>query len=156
RALLAQSRFAEAIQVAEKLIARRPRFTPAYNNAADACYFDGRLAQAIDLEQRLLAVDPNNVFGLSNLVRCLCVLGRLDEARQQMARLQAITPIVKDQALKQAEAFAWLSDDAGVLSTCARARHLPATPGDSEEPLLNHLAAVASCRLGHETEARTL
>ncbi len=62
RSLLNQGRFAKAAQPADELMKRRPEFTPAYNNGAEACYHDGRLSQAIDRTRRLLAQDPRNTF----------------------------------------------------------------------------------------------
>jgi tetratricopeptide (TPR) repeat protein len=154
RAQSMQGRFARALASAEELIRRRPDFTPAYNNGAEAAFHAGRTAQAIDLARRLLARAPDNVFALANLVRFLCVTGQVDEARAEAERLRTLEPDDLDRTVKQAEAFAWLGDDAGVLAVCARARSL----ADAREPgaaaLLHHLAAVAACRQGREDEAR--
>src|SRR5258708_33286109 len=59
RSLLSQGRYARARDAADELIGRRPRFAPAYNNAAEASFHDGRLARAIEVQQRLLAMEPH-------------------------------------------------------------------------------------------------
>jgi tetratricopeptide (TPR) repeat protein len=155
RSFLAQGRFDRAEQAAEALLKRRPRFAPACNNGAEACYHAGRVAQAIDLEQRLLVLEPDNVFALSNLVRFLCASGQVEEARRQAERLRAIEPPALDQAVKQAEALAWLGDDKGVLAVFDRAHHLLGTQNPEDDALLYHLAAVASYRQGREEMALT-
>jgi tetratricopeptide (TPR) repeat protein len=155
RSFLAQGMFDRAQQAAEALLKRRPRFSPVYNNGAEACFHAGRLAQAIDLEQRLLAFEPDNVYARSNLVRFLCASGKVEEARGHAERLRAIAPATKDLAVKQAEAFAWLGDDAAVLAMLDRARQLEGPPAPQDDALLYHLAAVAAYRLGREEQAQT-
>ncbi len=154
RSLLAQGRYARAHEAAEQLIQRRPRFAPAYNNGAEAYYHDGQLAQAVRFQQRLLQFEPNNVFALANLVRFFCVWGKNEEARGYAQRLTAIKPEVKDLAVKQAEALAWLGDDAGVLAVFEQGRNLVGMREGHDDALLDHLAAVAAYRLGREEEAR--
>jgi tetratricopeptide (TPR) repeat protein len=153
RSLLAQGRYAKAWKVAEALAERRPQFPPAYNNGAEACFHDGEIARAIELTKRLLAFDPDNVFAQSNLIRFQCIFGKVDEARKLADRLKTIEPVVKDLALKQAEAFAYLGDDAAVLAVYEKGRVLPS--GDAhEDAVLSHLAAAAACRQGQEETAR--
>lgn len=153
RALLAQGRFAKSLEAAEKLLERRPHFTAAYNNGAEAACHEGRLAQAIDLERRLLAFDPENVFALANLVRFLSVSGQGDEARRQAERMKSLNAPAKDHAVKQAEALAWLGDDAGVLEVFERGRKLAQGQSPQDDALLFHLAAVAAYRLDQKAEA---
>jgi tetratricopeptide (TPR) repeat protein len=155
RSYLGQALFDRAHQVAEALLKRRPHFSPAYNNGAEACYHAGRVAQAIDLEQRLLKFDPDNVFGLSNLVRFLCATGKMEEARKHAQRLKANRAPVVDQAIKQAEALSWLGDDAGVLEVFDQARQLQGDTEPEEDAMLYHLAAVAAYRRGREEQALT-
>ena len=154
RSLVAQGRFGRAREVAEELAKRRPRFAPAYNNGAEACYHDGRLAQAIDLAQRLLALEPDNVFALANLVRFLTASGKVEDARRHAERLKALELPAKALAVKQAEALAWLGDDAGVLAVFERGRGLEGADGPEDDALLDHLAAVAAYRQGREDQAR--
>jgi tetratricopeptide (TPR) repeat protein len=154
RSLLAMGHYARALEAAEQLLQRRPRFTPAYNNAAEACFHDGRLPQAIALVQRLLAFDPDNVFALANLVRFLCLSAKADEARRHADRLKSLMPAGKTHAIKQAEALTWLGDDAGVLAVFAKSRPLPVEEGPHDDALLYHLAAVAELRQGQEEQAR--
>jgi tetratricopeptide (TPR) repeat protein len=154
RSLLDQGRYGKAREVAEELARRRPRFAPAYNNGAEACYHDGHLAQAIDLTQRLLAVEPDNVFALCNVVRFLAASGKVEDARRHAERLKALKPTSRPHAAKQAEALAWLGDDAGVLAVFEQGRHLEGAEGPEDDALLDHLAAVAAYRQGREDEAR--
>jgi tetratricopeptide (TPR) repeat protein len=153
RSFLAQGRYARAREVAAQLAQRRPQFPPAYNNGAEACFHDGRLAQAIDLEQRLLTFDPDNVHALANLVRFLSVSGKGEDARGYAERLKKLKPLSKDHAAKQAEALAWLGDDAGVLAVFEQGRSLAGAEGPEDDATLYHLAAVAAYRLGREEEA---
>jgi tetratricopeptide (TPR) repeat protein len=154
RSLLAQGRYAKAAEIAEQLAGRRPRFAPAYNNGAEAYFHDGQPAQAIALLQRLLGFEPDNVYALCNLVRFLCASGKVEDARRHAEQLKAIQPTVKDLAVKQAEALAWLGDDAGVLAVFEQGRELEGGEGPQDDALLYHLAAVAACRQGREEEAR--
>jgi tetratricopeptide (TPR) repeat protein len=154
RSLLAQGRYAKSHEIAEQLASRRPRFGPAYNNGAEACFHQGLIAKAIDLEQRLLDFEPDNVYALSNLVRFLCVFGKGEEARRHAQRLKALKPMFRDSAVKQAEALAWLGDDAGVLAVFEQGRQLEGSEGPRDDALLYHLAAVAAYRQGREEEAR--
>lgn len=154
RSLLAQGRYAKAGELAEDLAKRRPRFAAAYNNGAEACFHDGRLVRAIELTQRLLAIEPDHAFALANLVRFLCAHGKLDEARRLADRLKSIKPMVKELAVKKAEALVWLGDDAGVLGAFGEGQGLAGGDGPKDDALLCHLAAVAAFRLGREDEAR--
>jgi tetratricopeptide (TPR) repeat protein len=155
RSLLNQGRFAKASEVAAQLVQRRPHFAPAYNNGADACFLDGRLAEAIDWEKRLLAFDPDNVFGLANLARYLCLVSNPEQIRPHAERLKSLKPTIKSLAVKQAEALAWLGDDAGVLAVYEQARELPGAEGPEDDANLHHLAAVAAYRQGREEEAQS-
>jgi tetratricopeptide (TPR) repeat protein len=155
RSLLAQGRYAKAREVAEQLAQRRPRFAPAYNNGAEACFHDASLAQAIDLTQRLLAFEPDNLFALANLVRFLSVSGKVEEAGMYADRLKALEPPSKDHVVKQAEALASLGDDVGVLAVFERGRQLPDVEGREDSAILYHLAAVAAYRQGREEEAHS-
>jgi len=154
RSLLAQGRYGKAHETAEQLIQRRPRFAPAYNNGAEACFHNGQLAQAVGLLQQILSFEPDNLFALANLVRFQCVRGQMEEARKHAERLRLLQPQVKPMAVKQAEALAWLGDDAGVLTAFEQGRQLPGTEGPEDDALLYHLGAVAALRQGREEVAR--
>src|SRR5262249_47658643 len=147
RSFLAHGRFDRAEKVAEALLKRRPGFAPAYNNAAEAAFHAGHIAQAVDLEHRLLSAEPGNVFALCNLVRFLCASGKVEDARRHAQQLAASEPTSLDLAVKQAEALAWLGDDARVLALFDRARPFLGTQGPADDALLYHLAAVAASRL---------
>ena len=150
-----QGKFGEAHAMAERLIARQPRFVPAYNNHAPMpAYHDGKVAAAIDLTARALIVEPDNVFALSNLVRFLAASGKMAEARRQAERLKQLEPTTLELACKQAEAATWIGDNADVLALFAAAQRLESAREPHETALLHHLAAVASFHLGDERAAR--
>jgi tetratricopeptide (TPR) repeat protein len=154
--LLAQGRFAVARATAARLLERRPRFVPAWNNTSQACMGEGRFGEAADVCRRVLALEPDNFHALSNLTRCLLLSGRADEARATAGRLKAVTSTASDVWVKKAEALSYLGDDQGVLEAwrAGRGAGLPASP--LHAGLFLHLAAVALCRQGQEGEARRL
>src|SRR5207245_6151106 len=117
-------------------------------------YHDGGITQAIGMVQRLLSFEPDNIFALANLVRFLCETGKLEEARGHAERLKAHQASTKDVAIKQAESFAWLGDNARDLEVAERGRHLAGMDDPYDDALLLHLAAVAAYRQGREQEAR--
>jgi tetratricopeptide (TPR) repeat protein len=146
--------YKEAHKVAEKLLRRKPDFVPALNNLSQVYAIEGRLDQAVATAERVLAQQPDNVHALSNLTRFLCLLGRLDEAVQYGEQLKAMESDTPDRWLKQAEALSYLGDDEGVLAAFQGAQRAGLLKPPFEEPLLYHLAAVATLRQGREAEAR--
>jgi tetratricopeptide (TPR) repeat protein len=154
RAYLAQGKYGESHLLAEQLIARQPRFAPAYNNGAEACFHDGRLAQAIALTERVFGFEPGNVYALSNLVRFQAISGKMAEARRHGVRLKEVEATTRDWAGKQAEALTLIGDDAGVLAVVEKAGRLESGPDADSQALLHHLAAVARLHQGDERAAR--
>jgi tetratricopeptide (TPR) repeat protein len=150
---LAQEKYAQSRQLADRLLQRHPQFAPALNNSAEASFREGLYAQAIATARRVLAFDPNNFHTLSNLTRYLCLNGQWAEAREMADRLKEVTSSHPDLPAKKAEALAYLSDDQGVVEAWRGAGAGQAGP-EMGSALLNHLAAVSLWRLGQEDEAR--
>lgn len=154
QSLLEQGKFAQACQVEEELLRRRPDFAPALNNISQTYFVQGQLKQAIATSERVLTFAPDNFHALSNLTRYLCLSGRMDEARRHAEHLKAIQSDAVDVWIKKAEALTYLGDDQGVLDAfdgAERAERLKPPLGD---PVLFHFAAVAALRLGKEDVAR--
>ena len=156
QALLEQGSYREAQTTAERLLRRRPDFVPALNNLGQLHAIEGRLDRAIATAERVLAVDAENVHALSNLTRFCCLRGRVDEAGPWADRLIAIRSERVDRWIKQAEALSYLGDDQGVLDAFQGAERAGIVDAPLGEPLLYHLAAVATMRLGREGEGRRL
>jgi predicted Zn-dependent protease len=156
QALLAQSEFARARQVAEQLLARRPEFVPALNNLGEAWFREGHVDRAVAAAQRVLALDVSNVHALANLTRYLTLAGRADDARAWAAKLRAASSSAPDRWLKTAEALSYLGDDQGVLDAVRGAEREGKPLLGDFDALLCHLGAVAAYRLGQEDEARQL
>ena len=150
---LERGEFAEVRKIADQLLKRHPDFLPPQNNAAEACFRQGKIDLALATTHHVLQKDPDNYHALSNLTRYLCLSGRIEEAETWAERLKAVESEAADLWVKKAEALCYLGDDEGVLEAfraggTSRPLDLP------HDALLYHLAAVASMRLGRENEAR--
>ena len=140
-----------AIRLGQDLLRQRPDFAPVLNNITTGYAAEGRFDEAIAAAERVLALQPDNVHALSNLCRCLVLCGRVDEARAIADRLVASEGHASNVWVKKVEALAHLGDDGRTLELFERAER----EGDGEDPMLLHLAAVASMRLGRDSDART-
>lgn len=138
-----------AIPVAESLLEKVPDMIPILNNLSLSQFMLGDVEQAITAAQKVLALSPDNFHALGNLTRFTFLSGQFDQAREYAGRLQEITSDNPDLEVKQVEALAFLGDDEGVQAAYERAK---ARHGELS-PLLLHLAAVASYRLGDEKMA---
>ncbi len=156
RLFLSQGKFAQARQSAARMLERRPKFVPAWNNTAEAFFGEGRLAEAAEACGRALALEPDNFFALGNRTRCQYLSGRLDEAWATAQRLKAITSTAGDVWVKKAEALSYLGDDQGVLDAWRGGVAAGLQGPPQQDGLLLHLAAVAHYRQGQEDEARRL
>lgn len=87
--LARQERVDEAIAEFRQAIAADPKFTPAYNNLAEALASQGKLGDAAEYYRRSLAERPSPAVytALGNVLR---QLGRTDEAAEQFAKAQAL------------------------------------------------------------------
>ena len=86
---LRQGRIDAAIAEYRKAITADPKFTPAYNNLAEALAGQGKLEEAADNYRRSLAERPNPAAynALGDILRRL---GREDEAAQQFSKAKAL------------------------------------------------------------------
>jgi Flp pilus assembly protein TadD len=87
--LARQGQAEEAIAEFRKAIDVDPKFTPAYNNLAEALVQQGRLEEAAEFYRRSLAEKPNaavhNALGV-----VLRKLGKMDEAADQVSKAKAL------------------------------------------------------------------
>lgn len=154
RNYLERGNYRKARETAEMLLRRRPDFTPALNNAAEAWFREGSAERAIAMAQRALEVDPDNVHATANMTRYLCLSGRIEEAGKWAKRLKANPVRSPDAATKIAEALSHVGDDQGVLDALTAVEEAGFKTDHPSFALLFHLAAVAACRLGQEEKAR--
>lgn len=145
-------RMKEAIPTAEALLEKVPNFIPALNNLSLAHFITGNSEQAIAAAEQVLAQMPENFHALANLTRFYFLSGQFDPAREYATRLRQLAEGPPDLETKQAEALSFIGDDEGVRAAYRRAKGKP----HALSPMLLHLAAVASYRLGNEKEARRL
>ncbi|HXG92785.1 MAG TPA: tetratricopeptide repeat protein [Blastocatellia bacterium] len=155
-ALLAHGKHAQAHRIAERLLERKPDFVPALNNLSQLHFIEGRINDAIQAAERALSFHPTNLHALSNLTRYLLVSGRVEEAKQMAERLKPVEYDALDAFTKKAEALSYLGDDEGVLEAFRKAEKGGYLKEDLPDPLIYHLAAVATMRLGDEKNARKL
>ncbi|HUM71472.1 MAG TPA: tetratricopeptide repeat protein, partial [Chloroflexota bacterium] len=149
RFLTESGRSAEAIEAAERLLQKLPDMLPILNNLSLSQFMVGDVEAAIATAQQVVAQAPDNFHALGNLVRFYYLTARFDQAQVYAARLQHVNHDSPDLPPKQAEAFAFLGDDANVWAAYERAK----ARGVEMNPLLLHLAAAASYRLGEEKRA---
>lgn len=140
---------AEAIHVAEKLLEKIPNLLPILNNLSLSHFMLGNVEQAIATAQKVLDQDPENFHALGNLVRYHFLTAQFDQAQAHAQQLQQVDSDSPDFEMKQAEAFAFLGDDEKVWAVYEKAKAKAA----DLNPVLLHLAAVASYRLGNEKTA---
>lgn len=153
--LLDQGRHAQARQLGEQMLRRRPNFAPVMNNLSLIYAMEGNLDRAIETSRRVLAFAPDNCHALANLARYLCLSGRLDEAKQVAEQLKRLDFDQADFCIKQAEALSFLGDDEAVLAALRRAEGDDLLNTD-KGGFLMHLGAVAAMRLGDEAKAKRL
>jgi tetratricopeptide (TPR) repeat protein len=141
---------AEGRSVSEQLLQLHPTYLPARNNLSLMLALDGEWEAAIAMVNTVLETAPENGHALSNLTRYQCLSGQTDAAQQTVDRLKAIVTDKPDVWQKQAEALSFMGDYPGILEVLHRAESI----SNSLPPLLYHLAAVATLRLGKERQAR--
>lgn len=153
--LMAEGKFEESRQRAEKVLGRHPDFVPVLNNISQTYFIEDQPDKAIKSAERVLELDSENYHALANLTRFLYMRGRAAEANQMAERLKTTQSERSDIWVKKAEALSYLGDDRGVLEVVAKAEQAGIL--DSEffaDPFLYHLAAVAAMRLDQEDQAR--
>jgi superkiller protein 3 len=91
-ALARQSRTDEAVAEFRAAIDADPKFTPAYNNLADALVRQGNLEEAARYYERSLAEKPS-AAGYNRLSAILRRLGKTEEAEAQLAKAKALDSV---------------------------------------------------------------
>lgn len=138
-----------AIPVAKAILAQAPNTIPILNNLSLSQFMTGDIAQATATAERVLAQDPGNFHALGNLVRYSVLTAQFDQAREYARLLEQVSSDKPDLETKQAEAFAFLGEDEKVQAVYEQAT----AKGSDRNPLLIHLAAAATYRLGDEKSA---
>ncbi len=92
RDLIRRGRFAEAIEGADRLIARSPAFAEAHNQRAIAHYAQGQLAESVADCRHVLEHNPYHTGALSGMGQCLLRLGRRGEALKAFRRASELQP----------------------------------------------------------------
>ncbi|NJR40437.1 MAG: tetratricopeptide repeat protein [Leptolyngbyaceae cyanobacterium CSU_1_4] len=138
-------------EVSEQLLQIHPNYLPARNNLSLIMALKGNWEAAIATAHSVLEADSNNAHALSNLARYQYLGGHVDLALQTVTRLKAISSDKPDVWQKQAEALSFLGDYPGILEIFHQAEAMSEA---ALPPLLYHLAAVATLRLGRERQAR--
>lgn len=108
RALVNRRRFDEAVEQADRLIARSPNFAEAYNQRAIARFSQGRFAESAEECRRVLERNPYHTGALGGMGQCLLRLGRRDEAIQVFRQSLEIQPY--NEGLREAIAEIEASD----------------------------------------------
>lgn len=139
----------KAIELAEELLEKESTFVPVLNNLSLAYFNSGDPHEAIAAAERVLAQAPENAHALANLTRFCFLMGRFEEAYAYAGRLKELEEGDADMETKRAEALSYLGDDEGVHDAYRRVEEWSGEPS----PLLLHLAAAASFRLGDEKQA---
>lgn len=139
----------KAIELAEGLLEKAPTFVPVLNNLSLAYFNGGDPHEAIAAAERALARAPENAHTLANVTRFCFLMGRFEEAHAYAGLLKELERGDVDMETKRAEALSYLGDDEGVRDAYRRVEEGSGKPS----PLLLHLAAAASFRLGDEKQA---
>jgi tetratricopeptide (TPR) repeat protein len=92
RALVNRGRLEDAIDQADRLIARAPGFAEAYNQRAIAHFFQGRFAESVEDCKLVLERNPYHTGALSGMAQGLLKLGRREEAIKTFRRALKIQP----------------------------------------------------------------
>jgi tetratricopeptide (TPR) repeat protein len=94
--LISQQRFAEAADLATRLIAAAPRFAEAYNQRAIAEFFLGRFTECADDCRLVLARNPYHFGALSGLAKCQLRLGQREPAIGTLRKASKLQPFNQD------------------------------------------------------------
>ena len=92
RSLVNRRRFDDAVDDADRLIARAPGFAEAYNQRAIARFFRGEFAESVEDCKLVLEHNPYHTGALAGMGQCLIQLGRRDEAIKTFRRALKLQP----------------------------------------------------------------
>lgn len=153
---MSEGRYAASRKLAADLLARRPRFVPAWNNTAECHLLEGNYAAALEAAEHALAVEPDNAFARANRLRGYLFLGRTADCAAEAEAVAALSPPKERPTawVKLAEALSLLGRDDDVLAVCGRAKRAKAMGSGIDKAMLEFYAGVAEYRLGREKEAK--
>lgn len=152
--MLADGHYEEGEALANRLLATHPQFAPAHNNLSQMLFQLGRAEEAIAIARQVLSFAPDNFQATGSLARFLFLSGRQEEAVLMADKLRSLQSDNPDFWIKQAETFSFMGDDEAVLAAFRKAEQAGTIQRVPNPALIYHLAAVASLRLGRESDAR--
>jgi tetratricopeptide (TPR) repeat protein len=89
---ISRGEYAAAVEQADRLVDRAPRFAEAYNQRAIARFFQGDFAASAADCRKVLEHNPYHVGALSGMGQCQIRLGRVAEAIRTFRRAQEVQP----------------------------------------------------------------
>lgn len=92
QSLVASRRFADAIQVFEKLLGRDPEDVYSLDMLGFLYYQTGNVTEALARCERSIALAPESFYGLKGYGLCLVKAGRVDEGLGALRRSIALKP----------------------------------------------------------------
>lgn len=139
----------EAINAAKGVLKKMPDLAPVLNNLSLAYFTQGKVDEAIATAEKVLTKEADNIHALGNLVRYRFLTAQFEAAQTAANQLLASESDSPDVGMKRAEAFSYLGNDEEVWAAYERA----VEQDEVQPPILLHLAAVASYRMGNEARA---
>lgn len=92
RDLIGRERYAEAQNLAARLVARAPNFAEAYNQKAIALFFQDRFTESAEACRQVLKRNPYHIGALSGLGQCYLRLDRRKDALATFRRALKVQP----------------------------------------------------------------
>jgi len=154
RSLMMQEHYAQARQLAQKLINDFPSYIPLLNNLAQLHQLEDNLPKALTVIETILTLEPHNIFAHSNKARFYLFAGQLDKAQQQAEYLKQMPLETLDEATKIVEALTFVGDNQGIIDIFEAIKKSATLNNLPEMALIHHLTAVAYLRLGHAKQAQ--
>jgi tetratricopeptide (TPR) repeat protein len=152
---MSNSRFEEAIERCQRVLAEAPEFCPARNNLALSNFHGGNLSQAIEIAEATVRLWPDNRFAAVQLAKFRFLSGNLERPEGLIAGLLANPPDNQDAAVTAAQ---WMAiagyDEELVRFLCALPKSVLVDPVSQGMAL--HYEAYGRCRLGQTKEAKNL
>ncbi len=153
RTLLEEGKFAQAVRILQRIVAKYPDFMAARNNLALAYYYMGVFDRAMDTIGEVLELEPGNMHGLCNLAIFHQHAGEKQKLAPLLDLLKKTVPFQQEHVFKLATTMGILGEHETAHRHFQRLlKELPA----QQDPCLYHYAAVAACNIGMYGEAERL
>jgi len=149
RELLEAGRFAEAVNMLEKIIEREPDFLAARNNLGLAYYYMGLFDKSVQTIAGVLEVEPGNLHALCNLAIFYQHANRESELEALLETLRKTVPFHPEHVFKLATTLGIVGEHREAYRHFRRLLRTEL----ATEPSLHHFAAVAAVNLGYYDRA---